>query len=127
METFKFKQVTQLPDETKQTKAGATVTYLGTRKNEDLWGVRITLQFDDENNALESHQSWVTNNVVMLVDEDGNQSESFAQEVYLQSGKAVGIEYFFGDNPEGKDLIYRTPAAIVNLNLPFNIKGIRLP
>ena len=127
VETFKFKQVTQLPDETKQTKAGATVTYLGTRKNEELWGVRITLQFDDENNALESHQSWVTNNVVMLVDEDGNQSEPFAQEVYLQSGKAVGIEYFFGDNPEGKDLIYRTPAAIVNLDLPFNIKGIRLP
>ena len=127
IETFKFKDVTTLPEETSQTKAGATVTYLGTRQNEDLWGVRITLKFDDENNALQSHQSWVTNNVVMLVDKDGKRDEPFAQEVYLQSGKAVGIEYFFGENPNGKDLVYRTPAAIVNLDLPFSIKGIPLP
>lgn len=127
IETFKFKDVTAQAEGTSQTKAGATVTYLGARPNEELWGVRITLQFDDENNALDSHQSWVTNNVVMLVDQDGKRDEPFAQEVYLQSGKAVGIEYFFGENPKGKDLVYRTPAAIVNLDLPFNIEGIPLP
>ena len=127
IETFKFKDLATQPEGVSQTKAGATVTYLGTNKNEELWGVRISLKFDDENNALESHQSWVTENLVMLVDKDGNQNEPFAQEVYLQSGKAVGIEYFFGENPAGNDLVYRTPAAIVNLELPFNIKGIPLP
>ncbi len=127
IETFKFKDLATQPEGVSQTKAGATVTYLGTNKNEELWGVRISLKFDDENNALESHQSWVTENLVMLIDKDGNQNEPFAQEVYLQSGKAVGIEYFFGENPAGNDLVYRTPAAIVNLELPFNIKGIPLP
>ncbi len=127
VETFKFIDATELDEGTAQMKAGATVTFGGVDKNEDLWGVRIALGFDEENNALESHQGWVYNNEVYFIDKDGKKYPPIGSETYQQTNDSVGILYYFGDDPEGMDLHYRTPAAVVKVKVPFVITAIPLP
>lgn len=127
IETFKFTDIMELEEDYSQTKAGATVTFGGVAKNEDLWGVRVALSFDEENNALESHQGWVYNNELFLVDQDGKKYFPFGSETYQQTNDSVGILYYFGDDPKGMDLHYRTPAAVVKVKIPFVITLIPLP
>ena len=127
IETFKFKNISKVIAGTEQTKAGATVGIDGIQKNEDLWGVQVTLSFDEENNALESHQSWVFNNEIYLVDAEGNKEYPIGRETYQQTNEMVGIQYFFGEDPGDRELHYRTPAAVVKVKIPFIFKGIPLP
>lgn len=127
VETFRFKNIAEMEEDTYQVKAGAKVTFGGIDKNEDLWGLRLSLSFDEENNALESHQAWVYNNEIYLVDEDGNKYEPIGSETFQQTNDQVGILYYFGDDPKEMDLHYRTPAAVVKVKIPFVITEIPLP
>lgn len=127
VETFRFKDVSEMEEDTFQVKAGAKVTFGGIVKNEDLWGLRLSLGFDEENNALESHQAWVYNNEIYLVGEDGKKYPPIGSETFQQTNDQVGILYYFGDDPKGMDLHYRTPAAVVKVKIPFVITEIPLP
>lgn len=127
VETFKFQNVTETEEDTFQIKAGAKVTFGGIIKNEDLWGLRLSLSFDEENNALESHQAWVYNNEIYLVDEDGKKYPPIGSETFQQTNDQVGILYYFGDDPKDMDLHYKTPAAVVKVKIPFVITEIPLP
>lgn len=127
IETFKFKKLGKLEPGAKQTKAGATVSFGGIEKNEDLFGVNISLSFDEEHNALESHQAWVYNNIVELRNDDGEVSEVLAYEGVRQTKNEIVIRYYFDKDPKDLNLYYKTPAAIVKVPVKISLKNIPLP
>jgi hypothetical protein len=127
IESFQFPVIGQVPPDTKQTKGGATVTYDGMLKLDDLFGARIGLSFSEENNALESHQSWAYQNECYLETKDGRRIDAIGSETYQQENTRLGVMFLFPEYPADAKLIYRTPAAIVKVEIPFELKGIKLP
>ena len=127
MEKFKFRKLGELEPGASQTKAGATVSFEGIEKNEDVWGVSVGLSFDEEHNALESHQGWVYDNAIHLENKDGQKFESLALEGVRQTNSNVVIRYFFEQDPKNMTLHYTTPAAIVKVPVKVSLKKIPLP
>lgn len=127
VESFQFSGIGAVAPDTKQTKGGATVTYDGMLKLDDLFGARIGLSFSEENNALESHQSWAFQNECYLETADGRRIESIGSETYQQENARLGVMFLFPEYPADAKLVYRTPAAIVKVEIPFELKGIKLP
>ncbi len=127
IETFKFRNLGALESGASQLKAGATVTFHGIEKNEDLWGISVGLSFDEENNALESHQGWAYDNAVHLENKDGQKMENVALEGVRQTNSEVIIRYYFEQNPKDFTLHYRTPAAVVKVPVRISLKKIPLP
>lgn len=127
VETFKFKNLGKLEPGASQLKGGATVTFEGFAKNEELWGVSVGLSFDEEHNALESHQGWVFDNPIHLENKDGEKYEYLALEGVRQTNTEVVVRYFFDQNPENLSLHYTTPAAIVKVPVKISLKKIPLP
>ncbi len=127
IETFKFKNLNPEKSGLEQRKAGAIVTFDGIRKNDDLYGVTIRLSFEDGQNALESHQGWAFENPIYLLDEEGKQSDPIAFETLRQDDQQVAVQYYFVDDPKGQTLIYKSPAAIVEVPVKISLKNIPLP
>ena len=126
-ETFRFRKVSDQRPGRKIEKAGATVTFGGLQKNDDLYMVTISLSFDEEHNALESHQGWVFENEIYLENAQGEREESIGLETVQQDNSKVTIRYLFLNDPGERTLIYRTPAAIVHLPIKVEFKKIPLP
>ena len=127
VETFKFKSLGNIEPGASQLKGGATVTFEGIAKNEDLWGVNVGLSFDEEHNALESHQGWVYDNPIHLENEAGEKLEALAFEGVRQTNSEVVIRYYFEKDPKDYSLHYTTPAAIVKVPVKISLKKIPLP
>ncbi len=127
IETFRFKNLAELKTGKKMRKAGATVSYDGTRKNEDIWGVTISLSFEEEHNALESHQGWVFQNTVFLQNDQGEKEQPIGSETIQQDNSRVTIQYFFLNEPGNRSLVYKTPAAIVKMPVEITLKKIPMP
>lgn len=127
METFRFRKIGLLTEGFEQQKAGATVVYEGVRKNQDLYGVAITLKFDESFNALESHRGWAYDNPIYLEDDEGNQLEPLTLEGLRQSEDAVTIRYYFREDPQDYALVYKTVAAIIEHPVKFRLENIILP
>lgn len=126
-EQFRFEKVGKLPVGHQLSKAGAVVTYEGIRKNEDLYGIKISLSFDEDNNALESHQGWVFQNEVYLQDRQGNREESLSLESFRQDNEKVTVQYYFLEEPGDRTLVYKTPATIIKMPVEIELKKIPLP
>jgi hypothetical protein len=126
-ETFSFAHAGKQTPGTRQEKAGAIVTLEGVDKNEDLFGVTVSLAFDEELNALESHQSWVFENQVFLRDEQDQRSDPLTYETIRQDNSGVTVTYYFADDPNDRTLVYQTPAAIVQSISEIELKDIPLP
>ena len=103
------------------------VTFGGVAKNEDAYSVRMSLSFDEENNALESHQSWVYQNEVYLLDRQGNREDAISLATLRQDNKKVTVEYLFIDDPGDRTLVYKTPASVIKLPVPIELTKIPLP
>ncbi|MBB77195.1 MAG: hypothetical protein CMJ75_22035 [Planctomycetaceae bacterium] len=114
-----------------QTRAGIRVTYDDLLKSNDsgVVEVRIHLRLEQPNQALESHRGWVHRNEIALLDAQGNKAEFVSSEEYLQGRSEAGIGYFFvvkGD-VSSYQLIYRAPALMIPVRLPFELKNLPLP
>jgi len=127
IETFEFKNLLKTPDGTSQTRAGAKVTFEGISENLDLKVLKMSLSFDQPNGGMESHLGWAYGNRVFLRTADGKEIEPIGTETWQQAEFLLGVSYLFEEIPEGADLVYRTPAAIVKLQVPFELKKIPLP
>ncbi len=126
-ELFRFQNVGKLKAGYEIEKAGATVTFEGVQKNEDLFGIRMSLSFDEANNALESHQSWVYQNEVYLQDSQGKREDAISLETLHQDKERVTIQYYFLKEPGPQTLVYKTPATIVKMPVQIELKKIPLP
>ena len=127
VETFRMKKVSKLKPGFTQKKAGANLTFGGTRKNDDVYSVKLSISFDEENNALESHQGWVFQNEVYLQDSQGNREDAISLETIQQDNEMVTVQYYFVTEPGDRTLVYRTPASIVKLPVDLELTRIPLP
>jgi hypothetical protein len=129
-ETFEF------PDPEKkrgaeEERGGVTVILDQCRKVGDLLEARMRVRFEKTSNALESHRGWIYNNPCYLEDAKGDRIEQAAIEASLLDDNEVGIVYRFdlGDeaNAAKHKLVYKTPAAIIEVPVEFELKKIELP
>ena len=127
IETFRFKNLGDLDEGTEQQKAGAIVTFGGYEKNDELYGVKVGLSFDHEHNALESHQGWAYENEVWLEGVDKEKFQPVAYEMLRQDNEEVVIQYYFDRDPSELNLVYRTPALIVNVPVKIQFNDVPLP
>lgn len=99
------------------------------RKNGPLHEVRISIKMDDPGRALESHRHWILENEVFMKRKDESRADHLTYELYRQSADGVGVGYLFdlGDNANQCTLIYKSPTAVINNEVPFVIQDIPLP
>ena len=57
----------------------------------------------------------------------GKRIEPVASETVMQRGQSMKVLYLFEEDPAAYDLVYKTPAAIVKVNLDFELNNIPLP
>ncbi|MCI0333948.1 MAG: hypothetical protein L0228_12075, partial [Planctomycetes bacterium] len=112
-----------------QRSGGVEVTLDDVRKNNAIWEVHMRLALDEDNDALQSHREWVFQNVSYLVGPDNQPIDNAGLETMRQTRNEVGIAYLFDlpDGIEGLTWVYKTPAAIVELPVEYELKDIELP
>ena len=112
-------------------RGGVTVILDQCRVVDGLLEARMRVKFDQASNALESHRGWIYNNPCYLQDQKGGKVEQAAIEASLLGDNEVGVIYRFdlGDeaNAARYKLVYKTPAAIIEVPVEFELKGIDLP
>lgn len=126
-ETFRFKKLGRLKDGYQQTRAGATVTFQGIEKNEELFGLAVKLGFDAQQNALESYHSWVYDNKIYLENKTGEQIVPIAYDGIGQTENEITVRYYFDTDPSAMTLVYKTPASIVKVPIKIELTDIPLP
>ncbi len=128
VETFTFDNLTKAKD-VEQKRAGATVVVQDVRKNGDVYDVRMVLRFDKAANALDSHRGWVLSNEVYLLDAKGVKNEPAGYETTRQTPTEVGFAYKFviDGTLDGQKFVYKTPAAIVEKQIEYELRDILLP
>jgi hypothetical protein len=127
VETFAwedFKRANQ-----QQRKAGVTVTLERVRKNNEIWEVRVRVRYDEAAGALQSHLDWVFNNEAYLENADGERIDFDGSEPTRRTENEAGMAYYFGieGSIKGHKFVYKTPAVIVPLEVPYELKDIPLP
>jgi hypothetical protein len=102
----------------------------------DRWTVRLSLAYPPgSNRSLESYQSWVVNNELLLVSADGKTRLPVSSYVLEgASSQRATLSYNFKDLPgtaRGKPadwrLSYLTPARIIEVPFAFSFKDVPLP
>ena len=124
---FRFENLANVAGKT-QRQGGVQVTVDDVRKNNEVWEVHMRFALDEDNGALQSHRSWVFQNLSYMLDKDGKQIDNGGLETTRQTQNEVGVAYVF-DVPslDGLSWVYETPAAIVDLPIEYEIKDIELP
>ena len=127
-ETFEFDKLENARNVVLQ-RAGLTVTLDRVRKNGTLYEFRIRLRIQNAGGALQSHLDWASNNEVYLVAPDGTRIDNPNFEKYLERDDEVGYAYLFPTEGDlkGHQLVYKSPAAIINLPIEYELTDIPLP
>ena len=128
VETFTFDRLTEAKNVEKRV-AGVTVTLNRVQRNNELWQVRMQVQFDKPGGALASHLGWIYDNEAYLEDPDGKPVPYDSQEFGRQADNQVGVAYLFVlEGPlDGYKFVYKTPGVIMSTEFDYEIKGIELP
>ncbi len=99
---------------------------------EDHWSVEITLDYPEGNVKLDSYQSWVVNNE-MVLEHAGDQVASSSYLLEESTPRHAVLAYNFSDPQKMKGgsrdwkLVYRTPALVVKVPFSFSFKDVPLP
>lgn len=128
VETFKFDKLDKAK-KVERKKAGVTVVLDEVFKNQDVWEVRIRILFDKSSAALESHRGWILNNEAYLEDKNKEVIPYGSLNTTRQTETEVGIAYLFDlpNGPKGLTFIYKTPSAIINVPVDYELKDLVLP
>ena len=126
-ETFRFPPFATIDKPRKISRAGVNVICRQWQRNEDLYGVTLTVGFDESAGPVESHLNWLYDNEVHLEDEAGELSDPVAYEAIGTNEEGLTIEYFFLTDPSKCRLVYKSPGAIARIPVTFTIKNIQLP
>lgn len=110
-------------------KAGVTVFVDQVRKNDEIWEVRMRVKFDEPSKALESHRGWMLNNEAYLVGADNRPIKPGGFEQTRQTKDEFGLMYLFelDDAPAALAFVYRTPLAMLNVPIEYELKDLDLP
>jgi hypothetical protein len=128
LETFRFQDLEKAKD-AEQRIAGVTVVFEGARKRDKLWELRVRVRFDQAGESLQSHRTWIFDNEVYLEDAQGKRVTWGTYETTRRTESEIGVAYLFGvEKPlTGYTLVYKTPGAILSIDVPYEIKDIPLP
>jgi hypothetical protein len=111
-----------------KTKDAMTVQLDQVRQNGDLYEVRLSVEIDDADKALESHRQWIFQNPVTLKDHTGTIIDHLGYELYRQTENSIGIGYLFDlERVEGASLLYESPTSVVKNEVTFVLQDIALP
>jgi len=99
------------------------------RQSDALHQVRLAVELENADRALESHRHWIFENDVFVKLPDGSRIDHLGFEVYRQTESGVGVGYLFnvGGAIGEASLIYESPTAVVPSEVPFVIQDIPLP
>jgi hypothetical protein len=125
---FQFQNVTNSIGKS-QSLGGVKITLDDIRKNGAVWEIHMRFGLDEGNTSLQSHRDWVLQNLSYLTDENGRHIENAGFESTRQTDNEVGAAYFFdaANDLSGLTWVYETPASIVDLPVPYELKNIDLP
>jgi hypothetical protein len=125
---FEFDNLVDVAPTVKR-QAGVSVTLESVGKNEDLHEMRVRARFDDIGDALASHRGWIYKNDVYLLTKDDRRVESAGSEMKSQAKDEFSIAYYFAVDEAINEyrLVYETPALILRLSVPFELRNIALP
>jgi hypothetical protein len=117
--------------EVTQQAGGISVTLERVVKNQALWELHMRVRIDEAEPAIESHRSWVFQNLNYLADKNGERLDNAGFETTMQNEKEAGFAYLF-ELPEGRDIgdytwVYRTPASIVTTPVEYTLEDVPLP
>ncbi len=114
---------------------GVTCRILEVKLLANRWTVRVALDYPRGMKQLDTNQSWVVNNEMMLESPDGKKHLRSANYV-LESATENGaiLSYHFRDRADlprglasGWRIRYRTPANLIETPIKFAFKDIPLP
>lgn len=126
---FRFPNASKADNE-EQFQGGVRVVLVTVRQNQGLWEVHMRLEVSDSVSALSLQRGWAYQNVAYLENPQGEMIEHAGFETTMQNERVLGLAYFFDlteDNLEGYSWVYRSPAAIVDMPLEFELEDIPLP
>jgi len=128
VQTFRFEE----PETANRVerRSGGTVVMLETvRENNNLFEVRIRVRFDKTSGALASHRGWIFKNETYLEDDEGNRIDHAGFETTRQTENEVGLAYLYSlpKGIEGLSLVYKSPAAVLNAPIAYELSEIPLP
>ena len=128
VEEFRFTDVAKAK-RVEQRRGAVTVTLDNVWKNNDLWEFRVRVTFDQAAGALESHRTWVFNNEAWLEGPEKEKIVAAGMETTRQTENEVGVAYLFSGPATlaGHTFVYRTPAAVLSMPVPFELKDLELP
>ena len=108
---------------------GATVVLEQVRRNNLVWEVRMRLVFDKAGRALESHRTWVLRNEAHLESPDKKSIRYAGLETTRQTETEVGVAYLFDVEGDltGHSFVYKTPTAIIQVPVAYELKDVPLP
>jgi hypothetical protein len=114
-----------------QEVGGVTVTLNRVVQNQALWEVHMRIGVDSLQGASDVQRGWVFQNVAFLRNAAGETVDNAGFETTMQNQRETGFAYFF-ELPEGTQIgdytwVYRTPAALVDLPVEYELKDIPLP
>jgi hypothetical protein len=139
MLTFTFENLQELAKAPKQqVQGGIQVDVTKVTLDPERWTVQVTLRYPAGGAHFESYQSWVVNNEMNLVNATTGlqlpNNSNYNTET-LSDTRAV-VNYHFvddrtrklirGTKPDLWKVQYRTPAAIVQVPIPFEFKDVPL-
>ena len=106
-----------------------TVIIEDIRQNGPLYEIRVGIELDNAGRSLESHRQWIFENDAFVRRADGSRADHLGYEVYRQTAAGVGIGYLFdlGGDLSDLKLVYESPTAVVETEVPFVIQEIPLP
>ncbi len=128
IETFEFANLKDAVN-VEQHRAGVVVTVESMRQNGDGWELRMRARFENAGSALETFRNWVYNNEAYLIDAKGKVIPNGGYQPTLLNKDEVGLAYEFDlpSGPAGLKFIYKTPAVLSSVPLPFEFKNLPLP
>ncbi len=139
--TFAFdtlEHLAEAPDKSparRQERDGVTCRLDKVSLASDRWTVQVTVDYAPGGVALDSYQSRVVNNELLLESKDGSQRRSAREYVIVAADdrRATVAYHFLADEktPLGRPgdwkLLYRTPASLVEVPLSFSFRDVPLP
>lgn len=126
-EEFQFEDLARARD-AESTKAGVTVIFERSRRNQALYEVRMRVRFDEVGDALQSNRAWIYENEAFILTADGERVENAGLLDTDRRGNEVGVAYLFAvDGLDGCKFVYRTPASMLRFSVDYELEDIQLP
>jgi len=114
----------------KQESGGVTVTLERVEKNQELWEVHMRVRVGRAEDEADANRGWVMQNLTYLRHkQSGDKVDHAGYETTSQDDREASLAYFFEipDDIANYEWVYRTPAAIVNLPVEYELTDVPLP